>query len=61
VDNMLVMEIVDNGVGFDQTRKLRTDSYGMIGMKERVFLLEGELTIVGKVGEGTSVKVKIPY
>jgi PAS domain S-box-containing protein len=60
-NNKLVMEIVDNGVGFDDTLKVRTDSYGMIGMKERVFLLDGELTIVGKVGEGTSVKVMVPY
>jgi PAS domain S-box-containing protein len=61
VDDKLVMEIADNGVGFDLTHKVRTDSYGMIGMKERVFLLEGELSIVSKVGEGTSVKVSIPY
>jgi len=61
LDNKLVMEIVDNGVGFDDSRKVRTDSYGMIGMKERVFLLNGELSITGKVGEGTSVKVIVPY
>jgi len=57
----LVMEIIDNGVGFDEHHKGRSDSYGMIGMKERVFLLEGELSIVGKIGKGTSVKVSVPY
>jgi len=60
-DNMLIMEIVDNGVGFDINNSGRNDSYGMIGMKERVFLLNGELEITSKVGEGTSVRVEIPY
>ncbi|MEI7502624.1 MAG: PAS domain S-box protein, partial [Paludibacter sp.] len=57
----LIMKIVDNGVGFDELHKGRSDSYGMIGMKERVFLLDGELSIVGTLGKGTSVKVSIPY
>ncbi|HEY5589786.1 MAG TPA: ATP-binding protein, partial [Paludibacter sp.] len=57
----LVMVIVDNGVGFDENNKGRQDSYGMIGMKERVFLLEGELNITSKVGKGTSVRVEMPY
>ena len=57
----LVMVIVDNGVGFDENNKGRQDSYGLIGMKERVFLLEGELNITSKVGKGTSVRVEIPY
>jgi signal transduction histidine kinase len=30
-------------------------------MRERVFLLEGELDILGKPGEGTTVKIEIPY
>ena len=57
----LVLQIIDNGVGFDENNKGRQDSYGMIGMKERVFLLEGELNITSKVGQGTSVRVEIPY
>jgi PAS domain S-box-containing protein len=59
--NKLIMEIIDNGVGFDENNKGRQDSYGLIGMKERVFLLDGELNITSKVGQGTSVRVKIPY
>ena len=59
--NKLILEIKDNGIGFDENNKGRLDSYGMIGMKERVILLEGELTIIGKPGKGTSVKVEMPY
>jgi PAS domain S-box-containing protein len=57
----IIMEINDNGIGFDETQKGRPDSYGMIGMKERVILLEGELIITGKKGIGTSVKIVMPY
>jgi signal transduction histidine kinase len=57
----LVFQVVDNGVGFDENHNGRQDSYGLIGMKERVFLLDGNLVITSKVGKGTSVRVEIPY
>ena len=60
-NNKLVMEIIDNGVGFPENHKLRNDSYGLLGMKERVFLLEGNLLINGKTGEGTKVRIEMPY
>jgi len=60
-NNQLTLEIVDNGIGFDDKHKKNVDSYGLIGMKERVFLLDGELTITGKKDHGTSIKVVMPY
>ncbi|HEY5589517.1 MAG TPA: PAS domain-containing sensor histidine kinase, partial [Paludibacter sp.] len=57
----IVMVIIDNGVGFDENHIGRQDSYGLIGMKERVFLLDGNLDITSKVGKGTSVRVEMPY
>jgi len=61
LDNKLCMEILDNGVGFDINNSGRQDSYGMIGMKERVILLEGILDITSKVGHGTTVRVEMPF
>lgn len=60
-DEKLSLEIIDNGIGFDENQKKKSDSYGLIGMKERVFLLDGELTIAGKKNFGTSIKVVMPY
>ena len=60
-DDKIMMEISDNGIGFDTDQNFRQDSYGMIGMKERVFLLDGELKITSKIGKGTIVKVIMPY
>jgi len=61
VAGKLVMKIIDNGIGFDVNHKGRPDSYGLIGMKERIKLLGGNLDITSKVGEGTMVKVEIQY
>ena len=60
-EDKLTLEIVDNGIGFDENQKKKSDSYGLIGMKERVFLLDGELTIAGRKNIGTSIKVVMPY
>jgi len=59
--NKLILEIIDNGVGFDKNNNGRQDSYGMIGMKERVVLLEGKSDIVSEIGKGTCIRVEIPY
>ena len=57
----VVLQITDNGVGFDKNNSGREDSYGMIGMKERAILLEGELTVTSAIDQGTKVRVEIPY
>jgi len=59
--NRLVMKVNDNGVGFKVSQKNKPNSYGLLGMRERVYLLDGELLISSKPGEGTTIKVEIPY
>jgi two-component system sensor histidine kinase DegS len=51
--------IKDNGVGFDTTQK-KPESFGIIGMRERVDLLDGELTFDSKLGKGTAVLIHVP-
>jgi two-component system sensor histidine kinase DegS len=51
--------IKDNGVGFDINQK-KPESFGMIGMRERVELLEGEITFDSKIGKGTAVLIRVP-
>jgi PAS domain S-box-containing protein len=57
----LILQISDNGVGIKENYKSKQDSYGLIGMQERAFLMDGEFTIAGREGLGTVVKVEIPY
>ncbi len=60
-DDKLILNITDNGIGFSEKQKVDKNSYGLIGMKERAFLLEGELFISSQLGKGTSVRVEMPY
>ncbi|WP_181347247.1 sensor histidine kinase [Thalassobacillus sp. CUG 92003] len=51
--------VKDNGKGFDTSVK-KENSFGLVGMKERVEMLEGEITIDSTPGEGTMVMIQIP-
>ncbi|MFB1049922.1 sensor histidine kinase [Paraliobacillus sp. JSM ZJ581] len=57
--NSVTTTIQDNGIGFDISEKKR-DSFGLVGMRERVEMLNGELSIQSKEGEGTNVLIQIP-
>jgi signal transduction histidine kinase len=58
--NALVLEVRDNGIGIKDDRIFDSKSLGLIGIRERVLLLEGEVLISGKPGEGTVVRVTLP-
>jgi two-component system sensor histidine kinase DegS len=55
----LLATIVDNGEGFDTADNLGSESFGLLGMRERVSLLNGELVIKSEVGVGTKIIVKV--
>ncbi len=57
------LEIIDDGVGFNQAVMSSTDrpSWGLIGMQERATLLGGTFEITSYPGLGTRVDVYIPY
>ncbi|MCL6573896.1 MAG: sensor histidine kinase [Bacillus sp. (in: Bacteria)] len=60
ITNVAITVLVkDNGVGFDPGHK-KAESFGMIGMRERVDLLNGEITFDSKKGKGTAVLIRIP-
>jgi PAS domain S-box-containing protein len=56
----LTVTITDNGVGFDSEQP-RNGSHGLglLGMKERVALIHGELHVKSVVGKGTKVSVVV--
>lgn len=55
----VVVKVEDNGKGFD-TKKHKEHSFGLMGMKERVELLYGQLSIESKIGAGTMISIDIP-
>jgi len=57
IDDEILVEVRDDGVGFDATRERR--GFGLDGMRERVTLAGGSLSIIG--GEsGTLVSARLP-
>ena len=53
---LLVLE--DDGRGFDPERK--NGGLGLEGMRERVELLDGRMTIESRAGAGTTLVVEVP-
>ncbi len=57
----VVAVIRDDGKGFDfQAVEAQGDHYGLLSMRERAQLLEGELRINSGPGQGTEIIVNIP-
>lgn len=58
------LEIVDDGVGFELPSSLaefaQLDSFGLIGVYERVWMLGGQLSIKSTPGKGTRLSVTAP-
>jgi signal transduction histidine kinase len=51
-----LIDVTDNGVGFEQGRAGRVDSYGVLGMRERASSIGATLEIVSAPGRGTRVR-----
>jgi signal transduction histidine kinase len=59
----IIMEVTDNGSGFDVAAEMSTQEgvhIGLSGMRERVEILGGHFEIQSKPGEGTHVRVIVP-
>ncbi len=54
----IVLEIQDNGKGFDPDRQY--SGFGLQGIQERVRIMGGQVNVKSKLNQGTTVKVTIP-
>jgi len=60
-DKYIKVMVQDNGIGFNEEEVLRNgNNFGLIGMRERVELLEGEFSIYSVKNSGTSIMFRIP-
>ncbi|PRA26056.1 sensor histidine kinase [Pseudomonas poae] len=55
----LRLSISDDGVGFVQSQG-RAVSFGLVGMRERVLIMGGQLSLHSELGEGTTLSVTVP-
>lgn len=61
----LMLVVNDDGIGFDVEKTLdevkkRGESFGLLGIMERVKQLQGDIHIESKRGIGTTFKIKLP-
>jgi signal transduction histidine kinase len=56
----LLLEVKDDGCGISDPALRKSNSFGVLGMRERAVILGGEFWINGKAGVGTAVTVKLP-
>lgn len=54
------LEITDSGVGFDMDTQDVDTGIGVIGMRERLRLVDGTLVMKSSPGKGTTIKAAIP-
>jgi PAS domain S-box-containing protein len=57
---LCTLRIKDNGIGIKEADLARKNSFGLMGMRERTSLMNGNLKISGKPGEGTTITIEVP-
>ena len=61
----IILRIEDNGRGFDVQKRAASAGQekrmGLRSMQERVTLLNGEMKLQSKPGQGTKVSIKLPF
>jgi PAS domain S-box-containing protein len=57
----LRLRVRDDGQGLAVDAAAKPQSFGLMGMRERVRALHGEVRISGRAGEGTTVEASLPW
>jgi signal transduction histidine kinase len=53
------LSVSDDGIGFDTEQIDQTSHFGLAGMQERAQMFGGELAIISKPGDGTTIKLTL--
>jgi signal transduction histidine kinase len=59
-ENTVELTIADDGVGMDFNMVKHKKTLGLMGMKERVLMVNGEYNITSNIGKGTTITVSVP-
>jgi len=58
-EDELVLEVRDNGVGFDPSKR-QANRHGLVGMAHRAQMMAGDLQVRSAPGRGTTIRVSVP-
>jgi PAS domain S-box-containing protein len=59
-DKQLTVVVRDDGIGFASDGPRKPQSYGLLGVRERAYLLGGQTRIASMPGRGTEIEVRLP-
>jgi len=59
-DGGILLSVRDYGMGFDPARVRGNGGLGLISMAERVRLIQGDLSVESRPGQGTRIEVRVP-
>jgi signal transduction histidine kinase len=59
-EGRIILEVIDDGIGFDLESGLEYGGLGLDGMQERAAKLGGGLIVETSPGTGTKVRVEVP-
>ena len=63
-DSIFHGEIADSGIGFDtNSASIQGDEpvgFGLLGMRERVSQLDGQIELFSRPGKGTCIRIHLP-
>lgn len=60
-EDQLFMTIIDDGIGLSVNAKTKENSFGLVGIEERIDAMGGKCAIANNPGRGVAVMVSIPY
>ena len=58
-ENKVTLTVQDDGTGFDVDANSKDKHFGLLGMRERVQIINGDLTIKSQPGNGTMVRLTV--
>jgi signal transduction histidine kinase len=61
MDDVIIVSIEDDGNGFEPKEVQNNKSFGLLGMKERVYSLNGTFNLISSPGNGTKISILLPY
>jgi PAS domain S-box-containing protein len=59
-DDEVILTVRDNGRGFSTDAPRKQGSFGLTGLRERAYLLGGDVRLESAPGQGTTVEMRIP-
>jgi signal transduction histidine kinase len=59
-EESIELTVADTGNGFEEQEAFTRRGLGLISMRERVQLVNGELSVKSKPGAGTTIRARVP-